>query len=280
MKNSTKCVLVVSDLHCGSIFGMMPPGFIGKAGAVINQNPGQKYLWECWEHLAARVKETPIAAVVVNGDVIDGRQEAQRGTEMALPLQGDQVRAAEVCLKHLKESTGAAEWFFTQGTEYHDHKAGEAVEGVAEALGARQYRGAGTGEYSREVLDLEIEGVVINVAHGISCSGGLYRTTAPDREAVWSALAGKEGKLPKADALIRSHAHYFTHVEHPTKHAVVCPCWQLQTRFMRKNSVYRMVPDIGALFIWVDGEAKARREDPIVVKKLLFDLPKIGTTRL
>jgi hypothetical protein len=260
---------------------MLPPDFQTSDDGAKKQNPGQRYLWECWQYLIKRVAGLPVAAVVVNGDCIDGRQEAQRGTELALPMLEDQTAAAEKCLLTLKAGIKAKpKWYFTQGTEYHDAKAGREVEVLARALGATPYSGLGTGRYCREVLDLEIDGVVCNFAHGISCSGGLYRATAPDREAVWSALAGKEGKMPKADALVRSHAHYFVHLEHQTKHAAICPAWQLQTRFMRKNSVYRMLPDIGAILLWIDGEAKARREDGVFVEKILFELPKIGTTKL
>jgi hypothetical protein len=276
-----KCVLFVGDLHCGSIYGMMPPGFVASDDAEKKQNPGQRYLWECWEDMTSRVADLPIVAVVVNGDCIDGRQQAQRGTELALPMLEDQTAAAEQTLTYLFDRIkNKPKKYFTQGTEYHDAKAGREVEVLARSLGATRYNGLGTGRYCREVLDLEIDGVVINAAHSISCSGGLYRATAPDREAVWSALAGKEGKMPKADALVRSHAHYFVHLEHQTKHATICPCWQLQTRFMRHNSVYRMIPDIGVVVLWVDGDAKAQHDDPIQVKKILYDLPKIGTTKL
>jgi hypothetical protein len=278
--NRSKCILALSDLHCGSVYGMLPPDFVTSDDGAKKQNPGQRYLWECWTYLRDRIKGLPITAVVVNGDCIDGRQQAQRGTELALPMLEDQTAAAECCLKFLRPATGDAKWYFTQGTEYHDAKAGREVEVLARAMGATPYVGLGTGRYCREALDLEIDGVITNFAHGISCSGGLYRATAPDREAVWSALAGKEGKMPRADCLVRSHAHYFVHLEHQTKHAVICPAWQLQTRFMRKNSVYRMLPDIGAVLVWIDGEAKARREDGVFVQKILFDLPKIGTTKV
>jgi hypothetical protein len=41
-----------------------------------------------------------------------------------------------------------------------------------------------------------------------------------------------------------------------------------------------LLPDIGAVLIWVDGAAKRRHEDPIRIEKILYDLPKIGTTKL
>jgi hypothetical protein len=43
-----KRIAVVSDLQCGSIFGMLPPDFMTGEGVPKLQNPGQRYLWECW----------------------------------------------------------------------------------------------------------------------------------------------------------------------------------------------------------------------------------------
>lgn len=279
--NNTKTVLVLSDLHCGSIFGMLPPKFKTSDDRIVGQNAGQKYLWNCWVWLIDYLKDMPLHAVVVNGDVVDGKQKAQEATELVLPIIEDQAHAAEQTLKFLKDGLSFhPQWYFTQGTEYHSGKAGREEEVVARNMGATPYLGAGTGRYCREVLDLEIDGVVCNFQHGASTSSGLYRATAPDREGIWSALAGKEHKLPRADVVVRGHVHHFVHVEHPSKHIVFCPCWELQTRFMRKHSAYRMLPDIGAVLLFVEPEVKRQGRDPITVKKILFDLPEVKTTKL
>ena len=272
-----KKILVVSDLHCGSIFGMLPPNFETSDGSPKSQNKGQEYLWSCWSHLLDYASELEPDAIVVNGDVIDGLQHAQRGTELSLPLLFDQRGASIECLRPLSL---LAPMYFVQGTEYHDCKAGASVEAVAEDLHGVRYTGPGTGKFSKEVLDLEVDGVIVNFSHGISVASGFYRATAHDREGIWSALAGKDGKLPKADCVVRSHAHFFIHVEHASKHIVGSPCWELQTRYMRKNSVYRMLPDLGALVITVDGEAKEAGGDPICVTKLLYPLPHVEPVKL
>jgi hypothetical protein len=46
------------------------------------------------------------------------------------------------------------------------------------------------------VLDLDVDGVIINFAHGIPVASGFYRATAGDQEAIWPALTGKDGKAP------------------------------------------------------------------------------------
>lgn len=268
----TRKIGVVSDLHCGSIFGMLPPNFVNSDGVPVLQNAGQKHLWACWNNTIDHFKKHKVDAIVVNGDVIDGKQQAQRGNELNLPILFDQRDAAIQCLRPLSV---IAPLYFVQGTEYHGDRAGDAAEEVGKSLNAVQYQGIGTGKYSREVLDLDVDGVIVNFAHGISVASGFYRATAVDREGIWSALAGKDGKLPKADCVIRSHCHFFVHVEHQSKHIAISPAWQLQTRYMRKNSVYRMLPDVGSLIVHIDPELKKEGYDPIWLEKRLYPLPAI-----
>jgi len=270
-------ILCVSDLHAGSIFGLLPDDFETSDGVEVKLNPGQRYLLECWKHALGLARELKPDAIIVNGDVIDGLQHAQHGTELKLPLLFDQRGAA---IELLKPLSSLAPMYFVQGTEYHDCKAGASMEAVAEDLHGVRYSGMGTGKFSKEVLDLDIDGVVINVAHGISVATGFYRATPLDREGIWSALAGKDGKMPKADAVIRAHAHNFVHVEHASKHIIQMPCWELQTRYMRKNSVYRMLPDIGFIWLEVRPEDKRNGQDPITVRKQLYPLPKVPAVKL
>lgn len=268
-----KRVVIFSDTHCGSVFGLLPPDFLDSHEHEISQNPGQRYLWECWLDFAARVKKFKPDVIVANGDLVDGKQRMQEAEELILNLPLDQEEAAVQTCRILRNACPSAQWFFVAGTEYHDGRTARSLENVASRLEAVKYPGVGSGRLCREVLDLDIDGAILNVAHHISGGGGIYRATALDREAIWSALAGKEGKSPKADILVRSHVHYFAHVEHASKHAFNCPCWELQTRFMRKRSVYKMLPDIGGLFLTIDGEAKKAGDDPCVCQKVLYKLP-------
>lgn len=275
-----KRLVVFSDLHCGSVFGMLPPDFVTSFGATVSQNAGQKYTWECWLDFAHKVKAFKPDIFIVNGDVIDGKQRKQEGTELALNLLLDQEEAAVQTCMVLKNAAPEALWFFTQGTEYHDGNAAHSLENVASRLGAEKYPGVGGGRYAREVLDIDIEGIGVNVMHHISGTGGIYRATPLDRETMWASLSGKEGKANRADLLIRSHVHYFSHLEYLVKHAVITPCWELQTRFMRKRSAYRMLPDLGAIFITIDGKAKERGEDPCHIKKIHYAIPVIKPYKL
>lgn len=278
-----KTILVVSDLHCGSVYGLLPPPNLLTLSddRTINLNPGQKHLWDCWSSLCEYANEINPSVIVINGDAIDGGAPKDRGSELCLPMLADQAEAARVCLDTLIKSCDTEPAIFmTAGTAYHVGVAAREEEEVARCIGARRYKGLGTGRFLKEVLDLEIDGVVLNFAHHGGTAGGFYRATMADREGIWSALAGKDGKSPKADFVGRAHAHCFVHLEHASKHITYGPCWQLQTRFMRHGSVYRMIPDLGAYSISVDGDAKKKGRDPIDVHKLLFPLPPYTTTKL
>jgi len=269
-----KRVLVVSDLHCGSIYGLLPPGFERKdgRGRLFRQ---RRFLWDAWTQMCKETKGADL--VVVNGDLIDGKQQIQQQTELNIATIGEQIEAASGCLREIRPARGAR-WYFVQGSEYHDQKGCPAVEAVAEKFRAAKPSpgdNPGSGIYSWETLDLEVEpGVVINVQHGVSIGQGFYRATPYDREALYSALAGKAGVSPRADCIVRSHAHFFVHLEHASKHIVGSPCWQLQTRYMRKNSAYRMLPDIGAVVVEVDGSRKKVKQDPIRIHKFLYPAPE------
>ena len=278
-ENTLKRILCLSDLHPGSIYGLLPPDFQSIAGHIVRQNKGQKYLWDCWNHMISAVTVSPVDAVVIVGDVVEGKQPRSHCAELSLPLVKDQENAAKTILHPLVEATKCP-LYFVKGTFYHDDEVGRSVDNIAELIGAKEYEGLGIGIHAKEVLDLDVDGVVIDFSHGISVSGGLYRAVAIDREALWSALSGKEGKAPKADVIVRAHAHYFVHVEHPSKHAVILPAWQLQTSYQRKHSRYRMIPDIGSVILHVDGEKKKQRQDPCRVEKFLYDLPDLKPTKL
>lgn len=278
MEHPFEDIIVIGDTQCGSIFGLWPEGYTLSDGGTWGLNPGQKYLWDTFNHLAWRLSAAARAGainptgLVFMGDAIDGRQRAQEATEAVTTRISDQVGAFATCMSTLRRVLPSMPLYMIQGTEYHDQKAGDALEGAAASLGAVEYGGVGSGKFSHEVLDLSINETIVNFSHHISALTGFYRATAIDKEALWSAIAGKDGKMPKADVIARAHVHYFIHIEHESKHAVVGPAWQLQTRFMRKNSVYRMLPSIGAYIIRIWKE-KPWWDDKVEIKKMLYGLP-------
>lgn len=265
-------VLDLGDLHTGHEVGLWPEeGMPMPDGREIALNEGQKHLLKCWNHLYRYARdEIKPDILTVHGDLVDGEQRKSYGTEASTTIIAAQIKAA----RHLLEPfVGLVkEVYILRGTPYHDGARGLIVEAIGESLGAI---GPTSGWHSWSLLDLDVQGVIINIQHAISIATGFYRATPLDREGIWSALAGKEGKVPKADAVLRGHAHVYVHVEHPSKHILISPCWQLQTEYMRRHSAYRMIPDVGAVVLELDPKAKARGEDPVTVRKVLYPLPEV-----
>lgn len=268
-----KRLLCLSDIHPGSTDGLLPPNFNSEDGRLVGQNIGQKYTWECWQHMIEWAAAKKPDGIVINGDVVEGKQFKGHGGELCLPRVIDQEQASIEILTPLFSACKPKKVYFVKGTFYHDDEMGRSVDNIAHHFKTEKYEGLGIGRYAREVLDLNVEGVLCDFSHGISVSGGLYRAVALDREMLWATLAEKMNQTPRADVIVRAHAHYFVHIEHSAKHGVILPAWQLQTSFMRKHSRYRMIPDLGAAMIEIDGEAKKRGEDPCRIEKKLYALP-------
>lgn len=262
-----KKILVVSDLHTGSKYSNWPEDLPIKDGGFWELNPQQRYLSEAWNLFVKKAGQLQPDILVMNGDMIDGCQYRSDAMPSITSDFSEQTEAAEILLQPLRNLCKEA--YLIRGTEYHDSKNGQAIEALGRHLQVVPFRPR---QYSDWVLNLEVEGVVLNFCHHISVMTGFYRATAPDREGIWSALAGKS-KVPNADCVVRSHVHIFVHVEHSSKHIVITPCWQMRTDYMIKKSYYRMLPEIGAVLIHVDGIKKAQREDPIDIQKILFPSP-------
>ena len=271
-------ILVIGDLHVGSIYGMLPPDFVSSDGAEKPQNDGQKYLWECWQDMKTKAARFSIDSVVVNGDLIEGKQPKQRASELTLVAPNDQESAAVFLMRDLRnwieKNTGRqVPFFFVQGTEYHEGRGAEELESIAARVQGANIDSNFSGRHCKEVLDLDMGGTVLNFAHHLGGGSGFTRSGSLDAEALWCQITSSKGQAVAADLIVRSHLHFFMHVEHTGRHAFLCPCWQLQTRFARHRSAYKLMPDIGALIFHVSPDAKKQGADPIAFTKLLYRLP-------
>jgi predicted phosphodiesterase len=250
--------------------GLCPPDVVLADGNPLILNKGQQYLYQCWQHLLEVSAEVKPDILIINGDLVDGEQRRSLGKEALSTMVTAQQKAAVSLLAPLART--AKEVYVIHGSAYHDGAQGEFVEPIAEQLGAV---GEHEGWHARPFLDLDVDGVLINVQHGIGTASGFYQSTPLDKEAMWSVVSGVDHDRPKADLIIRAHIHRFVHLEFPRRHVVVLPAWQLQTAYMRRRSYYRMLPDVGAVLFDIFPEAKRVGEDPIVVRKLLYTLPPI-----
>lgn len=203
-----KTVVFISDLHCGSVFGITPPDYFS-----AHHKELQSESWSSYQTLVNKWKEPDI--LVVNGDAIEGRQSKQGGAELITPDRNVQVDMAVYSIKEWK----AKKIFMTYGSQYHVGEQAEDFEySVAAHLGAT----------IEGRLFLDIEGVNFDIRHKTGTSSSPYgRATNILRDLAWDLIKEASGTGPRIDVVVRSHAHYHILIEQSGKVAFITPALQI-----------------------------------------------------
>src|SRR5438093_2105816 len=111
-------------------------------------------------------------------------------------------------------------FYFVQGTEYHEGRGAEELESIAARVKGASIQSNYTGRHCKEVLDLAVDGVVINFAHHLGGGTGFTRSGGLDAEATSCQITSSKGESIAADLIVRSHLHFCMHVEHLNCHAL------------------------------------------------------------
>jgi len=248
-------LVVISDTHCGCQAGLCPPG-----GARLDQggrympNRLQQKVWSWWEEFWQ--KWVPVAchdepfAVVVNGDLMDGRHH--RSTHQVSQNLADQEAIAYEIFKPIVDCC-EGRFYVVRGTEAHTGASAENEEKLARRLGAQP---DADGQCARPELRARIGGSGrAHLTHHIGTTGSShYETTAVLKELVESYVeAGRWGRDPY-DAVVRSHRHRCCMTTIPSAntnaYSVVTPGWQLKTPFTYKIPGGRMTqPQFGGILL-------------------------------
>ena len=227
-----KLLAVVSDLHCGSTVGLMPPQHTTLQGNVIQATPFQRWLWDCWQDFTKFTTEVcgkDAMALVVNGDCIEGDHH---GTKQIISRDtGDHKSIAIRCLKPLAER--AAKAYMVVGTECHVNS-GEVS--IAHALGLQinpdfpardDEDGPPEGAYVFQRLSLNINGVRIIARHHMPTS--IRRNLAASQLSIQLAeeqleAANNNEEIPRV--LLMAHRHKTGHYADDNGVALVTGAWQ------------------------------------------------------
>lgn len=258
-----KTITIVSDLHVGSSLGLCPrEGLqLGEAGMYL-PSPLQLSVWGAWESFiewSLRESEgAESASLVTNGDVVEGVHH----NTVALATSNIQVQEAGAIAIISQAAKRYDKLYMIRGTEAHVQPSAQSEERIATACGAEISE---DGLRSWWQLWLEVDGVVINLAHHIgTTSSAAYESSAVMRELVAAIVeAGQWGqRLP--DVVVRSHRHRFIKLSIPSQRgeiqAVVTPGWQLRTPFVERVDRMRL-PHIGGLILIVeDGRCQVRHK--------------------
>ena len=226
-----KKVIVLSDLHCGSSYGLLPPGIKLQEGNIVEQNALQQYLWNCWEDwqrdfFDKHIGDEPFA-LVVNGDATEGVHHGTK--EIVSPDPSDHRLIALHALAPLAEK--AEHVFMVEGTDCHvgnsEHKLGYDLGAV------RPSRHSFLGAW--RTLRLKVHGCPCMFYHHISTTKRVYL------EASQLSIELRNGQLEAVRAgfephkvLGAAHRHRYGSYKAGDALSFVTPPWQGVTRFGRK----------------------------------------------
>lgn len=245
-----KRILIIGDLHIGSVWGLSPPTYLAKYGNHVNQNDIQKHLWSSWRGFLKTVKRRKYDTLILNGDNIDGPAPRDRGRCLMSTEMEDQVMNAATILEELVEVGGFGEIYELSGTDYHTSIQQDNERELAKYIDS-EYLGLGP-------FDFEVEDTSINVSHGTG-STYWYRGTKMDKIGFAMQLNIAGIGLYNSNNIVRSHLHFRGALEYEHQKIFVVPCWQAQTDYMRKKDPLKHIPNIGSLELTVKGEEVEHR---------------------
>jgi hypothetical protein len=224
-----KLLICLSDLHCGSVYGLCPPGLQLYHGSKYTLNAGQEWLWQCWQQMVKdvlRIAGKHPFAVLFNGDLVEGIHH--KSTEVISGEWCDHVAAAVGTCREIAKY--AEKIYVVEGTECHT----QTVEaGIGEDLGAEPNPETGLHAWPR--LTLDAHGLRLVAQHHIGATsrpyleaGGLSIALACEQ---LEALRNGE---PIPQILISSHRHRAGVYRGQQALSIVTHAWQKLTRHGRK----------------------------------------------
>lgn len=200
--------LILSDLHCGGVGGLAPPGY--RADWL---EPMQSVFWDWYTGKLAEYG--PFDFLIGAGDFTDG--EGKKGTlGTYITDVRRQAEAARDCI--LAARVPAKHVYLVRGTPFHSNGATEYEDKIAEDLGCS----------IKDVQKIEVEGWKIHTRHVVGRSDIAYGQATPLLKEL--ARMEHEAFLEEKDApdiIIRGHVHYAAHVGRDGRLAIASPCLAL-----------------------------------------------------
>jgi len=283
--------VVFSDLHCGSILGLLPPFYEVPDPQSLNLNDaeyenicrrvslnkGQAYLWECWEDAWNWLPKKKLDFAILNGDGLQGPAKRTSNGLFGLisPRPSVQASILKQVIKPIRHRF--KDFHIIAGTEWHEGEYGEWLAQLAEEkiIDAMPYP---SGRLVEDMLFLDWEGVILDVAHDISYFM-IYRGTPLEREINFSRI--DEALVEGApDIIARAHVHSWYLANNRHAWAFTSPGWMLSIRHGRKKSQARgRINDIGLVYIEIYPELKGKEDDYVIIKKRRYNHPKYKAIR-
>ena len=267
-----KRLLVVGDVHAGSIFSPCPASFVLSTESVHRPNKVQRYVNKAWANMCESLPE--LDYLIFNGDMTDGPKPGKNGIPLYEHHPLFQARIAhEMCKPLQAKLNEGGRIYCVEGTEYHEGERSEASELFAMMIGAER---AYSSHYAHDWLLLDVDGITLDIHHAQSYHT-VYRTTPLMRELDHSLLRTAKFGEPPVYGVIRSHTHSeWYEVAEGLRKALAVPAWQCQTAYATKGKLpNRMVSQwIGSALVEVDAGKLKDNDAPVTFRRLLYAHPK------
>ena len=245
---SSKSILIVSDMHVGSTMSICSnEPELNEKDSTWNPNKLQKELLSVWHECIDEVNQKP-DLLVINGEPCDGGNRKQLGNQSWTTNVQDQLIDAEKLIKMIPYK----HLIFNRGSGYHVTLDGTNFEEViAKQMDADKYRAFGGSGYTDYYSLVKLHGKMFNFTHHIGFNKwAAYRTTALARE--MAGMVFERDKMGKADVIVRSHVHYFVHVEFTHTHGFTTPAWKFPDSHLFRGGTAGTTPDIGMVEVIVE----------------------------
>lgn len=193
----SKKILVIGDLHCGSMGGLTPPQWIVSKG---RNDFFHELQTQMWDHYLEIIDDFgKVDTLVVNGDIIEGKGTRSGGTELIAPDMLEQTDMAIEAISFIK----ADKMFFTYGTPYHTAaSSGEDFDKIV----ANAFKSS-----IHDELNLKVNDVLFNIKHKVGASSSPYnRAVNVSKHRLWDELQTIRNNEERASIYLRSHVHYFS----------------------------------------------------------------------
>lgn len=227
-------ITFLADVHSGSVWAPWAPSMRSKHGTTLIS----EYLYDCLSDFSNKMPKRTV--LVINGDVIDGKQKKSGGLGLFSASLSDQVESAIRMIEPLAKK--AVRIYRTYGTPYHDDDH-DPLAALDYALGVYK---------TRQVFNFRIDSGVLNVAHHPGGGSTLYTGTKSSREMMKATVAAFRGKVPLPRWIVRSHLHHWNLHHEEGMSYMGLPCWQMPTPHAVKGDYYGWQPAIGSAEMFRD----------------------------
>jgi hypothetical protein len=255
---------LISDLHVGAQHGIFPVDFADKLegfGAGNKLNNGQLKLWEYFNDFIGKLNSFKTNTLVVNGDLIAGKNFIEGGTYMMnVDLEYQKKAAAQLLAYVCKQCLSIEQVFVLKGTPYHGARDTSVESHIVDKLQilCPNINASYQGEYM--FMDLKYNGKKKSIWMAHPTSGGvIYPETAYGRDIGQFLQAQATGKLPKIDMIIRAHKHEYVELHKSSIRYMVLPCWEFFCPYDGAVKMFsKWQPDIGGAILLADEELRLR----------------------